>query len=205
MEPENVTQPQTMETETKETQNETQPMETESKETVSLKDATLTTQDGKTFTVSGAFVEMSTFLTEAVSDHSDDDQEAICVPNVKSEVFEQVKAICDYHLDKDTEPIPYIYKGTRTTRMEDIVDRWYADYLKDLDKYQLREIIYAADFLGIKKVVDLISAKFLTIVNGLTPDEILKEFKEDYDPEKDKFTEELYQEIVKKHPFILEM
>ncbi len=64
--------------------------------------------------------------------------------------------------------------------MEEIVDEWYANFVK-VDQEQLFDIILAANYMDIKPLLDLTCATVATMIKGKSREEVKRQFNIDYD------------------------
>jgi len=61
--------------------------------------------------------------------------------------------------------------------MGDFVQAWYANFVENgMDQEMLFELTIAANFLGVKPLLELASAKIASMIKGKTPEEIRRTF-----------------------------
>lgn len=86
-------------------------------------------------------------------DNDNEDEEAIEIPlpNVRTQVLAKVIEYCTHFRQ---EPMTPITTPLKSTRIEEIVQEWYADFV-DVDQIMLFELVTAANFMDIKALLDL--------------------------------------------------
>ena len=137
--------------------------------------------EGEIFTVETEIAKKSGTIRNMLEDlgmEGDDNDEAVPLPNVNTNILKKVIEWSTYHKD-DPEPIE---DDTKEKRSDDI-SSWDSDFLK-VDQGTLFELILAANYLDVK---DLLNAGCKTVANmikGKSPEEIRKTFniKNDFSP-----------------------
>ncbi|GLJ58815.1 hypothetical protein SUGI_1479070 [Cryptomeria japonica] len=107
-------------------------------------------------------------------------ESVVPLPNVNSKILAKVIEYCKYHVDaaKTSE---------ETTAISELdVKTWDKEFVK-VDQATLFDIILAANYLNIKKLLDLTCQTVADMIKGKTPEEIRKIFniKNDYTPEEE--------------------
>ncbi|GLJ36403.1 hypothetical protein SUGI_0730870 [Cryptomeria japonica] len=107
-------------------------------------------------------------------------ESVVPLPNVNSKILAKVIEYCKYHVDaaKTSE---------ETTALSELdVKKWDKEFVK-VDQATLFDIILAANYLNIKKLLDLTCQTVADMIKGKTPEEIRKIFniKNDYTPEEE--------------------
>jgi len=93
-----------------------------------------------------------TTLGEGDDDDADeDDIVEIPLPNVKATVLAKVIEYCTHYKD---EPMTTITTPLKSNRVEEIVQEWYANFVK-VEQIMLFELVTAANFMDIKPLLDL--------------------------------------------------
>ena len=79
-----------------------------------------------------------------------------------------------------------IEKPLKSANMHDVVQEWYAKFV-EVQQETLFELILAADYMGIKPLLDLTCATVASMVKGKTAEEIRKTFNivNDFTPEEE--------------------
>ncbi len=122
----------------------------------------------------------------------------IVLPKISSKTMKKVIEFCK-HL-KENPPGPVIEKPLKSAKMQEMVGKWYAGFV-DVGNEELFDIINAADFLGIKPLLDLGCAKVASMMRGKKPQEVVSMFhiEKDFTPEEEsrikkeyKWTEEFF-------------
>ena len=119
-------------------------------------------KEGDTFDVPIEIAKLSTLVAETLGsddqdttndNDDDDDEEAIEIPlpNVRTQVLAKVIEYCTHFRQ---EPMTPITTPLKSTRIEEIVQEWYADFV-DVDQIMLFELVTAANFMDIKALLDL--------------------------------------------------
>jgi S-phase kinase-associated protein 1 len=126
---------------------------------------------------------MSELVKSMMEEECDDDITEIPLPNVSAIVLQKVVEFCQHHRQ---EPMTEIEKPLKSTKMADVVQKWYADYV-DVDQVVLFEMILAANYMDIKPLLDLTCATVASMIKGKTPEEIRATFNivNDFTPEEE--------------------
>lgn len=107
-------------------------------------------------------------LVESTIDDDDGDEEddpkEIQLPNVKATVLAKVIEYCE-HFQK--EEMTAIVTPLRSSKLEDLVQPFYADYVK-LDHTLLFELVTAANFMDIKPLLDLTCLAVSIMIKGMS-------------------------------------
>lgn len=95
---------------------------------------------------------MSTLVATTIDDDDDDDEvREIPLPNVKDAVLTKVIEYCTRYKE---EPMTPITTPLKSSKIEDLVQPWYADFVK-VEQALLFELVTAANFMDIKPLLDL--------------------------------------------------
>lgn len=116
---------------------------------------------------------MSNIVKETVEDDSDDDVQEIPLPNVKATVLAKVIEYCTYYQTK--EPMTQITTPLKSSKIEEVVQQWYADFVK-VEQVLLFELVTAANFMDIKPLLDLTCFAVSVLIKGKSAEEIRKIF-----------------------------
>jgi S-phase kinase-associated protein 1 len=107
-------------------------------------------------------------LVESTIDEDDDDDDdeeqgqEIQLPNVKAVVLAKVIEYCEHYKLEEMTPITTPLKSSK---IEDLVQTWYADYVK-LEQVLLFELVTAANFMDIKPLLDLTCLAVSVMIKG---------------------------------------
>jgi len=79
-----------------------------------------------------------------------------------------------------------IEKPLKSQNMQDVVQKWYADFV-NVEQVLLFELILAANYLDIKPLLDLTCATVASMIKGKSPEDIRATFniKNDFSPEEE--------------------
>ena len=119
-------------------------------------------------------IEIASILIKGIIDDIEANQE-ISLPNIKRSILNKIIEFCVYI--KDNSP-PEIEKPLRSNNLSDVTTPWYAEFV-NLDQEVLFELILAANFLNIKPLLELSSAKVASLIKDQPIPEIKKFFNID--------------------------
>jgi S-phase kinase-associated protein 1 len=107
-----------------------------------------------------------------------DNEEAVPLPNVSTNILKKVIQWSTHHKD---EPTPVDDENTQ--KRTDDISSWDLDFLK-VDQGTLFELILAANYLDIKGLLDVTCKTVANMIKGKSPEEIRKTFniKNDFSP-----------------------
>ena len=124
-------------------------------------------------------------------DDDDDDEETMKdfpLPNVSSPILEKVIEYCTHYQGDNMTPIQTPLKSNK---LEDMVQPWYADYVK-VPKDTLFDLVAAANYMDIKPLLDLTCLAVSILIKGKSAEELREMFNisEDFTPEETAAMEE---------------
>lgn len=142
---------------------------------------TLVSSDGEKFQVSEKAARRSQLIKGIIDDYPDDPE--VPLHNVKSTILQRIITYLEYY--KDSEPRE-IEKPLPSNNFNDCVDAWDYQFI-DLEIELIFEIIFAANYMDIKPLLELASSKIASIIKGKSPEEIRKIFniQNDFTPEEE--------------------
>ena len=109
-------------------------------------------KEGDVYEVPVAVAKMSTLVATTIDDDDDDDDvREIPLPNVKDVVLTKVIEYCTHYKE---EPMTPIQTPLKSSKIEDLVQPWYADFVK-VEQGLLFELVTAANFMDVKPLLDL--------------------------------------------------
>ena len=130
-------------------------------------------KEGDVHEVPVAVAKMSTLVATTIDDDDDDDDEdvdrEIPLPNVKDDVLTKVIEYCKHHTT--VEPMTQIQTPLKSSKIEDLVQTWYADFVK-VEQPLLFELVTAANFMDIKPLLDLTCLAVSVSIKGKTASEL---------------------------------
>ncbi|KAJ7296970.1 hypothetical protein O6H91_12G082300 [Diphasiastrum complanatum] len=137
----------------------------------------LMSSEGHIFEVEEAVAFQSQILKFVIEDTGK--ASAVPLPNVTGKILAKVIEYCKYHLD--------LHKSSDEKAIsEEDVKAWDADFVK-VDQETLFELIVAANYLDIERLLDLTCQTIADMIKGKTPEEIRKTFniKNDFTPDEE--------------------
>mgnify|MGYP003487518536 CR=1 FL=1 len=110
-------------------------------------------REGTSFDVPREVALLSQLVKETLGVDEEDDEvgdEKPSIPllNVSSDTLEKVIEFCTHYLE---EPMTPIETPLKSTRLEEIVQAWYAEFVK-VDRNLLFTLVAAANFMDVKPV-----------------------------------------------------
>ena len=138
--------------------------------------------EGEVFTVETEIAKKSGTIRNMLEDlgmeEDADNEEAVPLPNVSTNILKKVIQWSTHHKDEPT-PVDDENNQKRT----DDISSWDLDFLK-VDQGTLFELILAANYLDIKGLLDVTCKTVANMIKGKSPEEIRKTFniKNDFSP-----------------------
>jgi S-phase kinase-associated protein 1 len=110
-------------------------------------------KEGDVYEVPMSVAKMSTLVATTIDDDAEEDDEVreIPLPNVKDAVLTKVIEYCTHYKE---EPMTPIQTPLKSSKIEDLVQPWYAEFVK-VEQVLLFELVTAANFMDIKPLLDL--------------------------------------------------
>mmetsp|Transcript_2056 Transcript_2056/g.3027 ORF Transcript_2056/g.3027 Transcript_2056/m.3027 type:complete len:192 (-) Transcript_2056:651-1226(-) len=135
---------------------------------------TLISSEGERFQVDASVAKMSKLVESTVDEDEDEDDSPreIQLPNVKGTVLAKVIEYCEHF---QTENMTEISTPLKSSKIEDLVQPWYADYVK-VEQVLLFELVTAANFMDIKPLLDLTCLAVSVFIKGKSPEELRRIF-----------------------------
>ena len=142
---------------------------------------TLVSSDGEKFQVSEKAARRSQLIKGIIDDYPDDPE--VPLHNVKSAILQRIISYLENY--RDTEPRE-IEKPLPSNNFNDCVDAWDFQFI-DMEIEVIFEIIFAANYMDIKPLLELASSKIASIIKGKSPEEIRRIFniQNDFTPEEE--------------------
>mmetsp|Transcript_30582 Transcript_30582/g.34886 ORF Transcript_30582/g.34886 Transcript_30582/m.34886 type:complete len:168 (+) Transcript_30582:109-612(+) len=129
---------------------------------------TLRSRDGKEFKISGNAARLSTVVEEAYND--DGTVDVVDVLRVSNDTLEQVVEFLQYHKDCAMNEIPTPLNGTSFTEI--VSQQWYRSFVESKDRDTVFNLLTAANYLGIKPLLDLTCLRVTFELTGKNAEEI---------------------------------
>jgi S-phase kinase-associated protein 1 len=142
---------------------------------------TLMSMESKAVVVSKSAARISTLIQNTL----EMDSECVEIPfyHIEEEILIKVVAYMHYH--EHIAPIT-IARPLKSADMETLVDAFDAKFC-DCEQEVLFKLMLAANYMHIKPLLDLTSAKMASLMKGLTPGQIRTRFsiRDDFTPEEE--------------------
>lgn len=156
-------------------------------------EVTLTSQDGQEIKVAVDVIKQSKIVWQMLQDlgseEANDEIEALPIPNVNYAILKKIITWCEKH--KDDAPEEENFNEKKST--DNSLPKWDSEFLK-VDQGTLFEIILAANYLDVPKLLDYACITVAEQIRGKSPEEIRKHFNI-----KNDFTEEEMERIKKEN------
>jgi len=145
------------------------------------KTITLVSSDGEKFQITEKAARRSQLIKGIIDDYPDDPE--VPLHNVKSSILQRIISYMEYY--KDSEP-KEIEKPLPSNNFNECVDAWDFQFI-DLEIEVIFEIIFAANYMDIKPLLELASSKIASVIKGKSPEEIRRIFniQNDFTPEEE--------------------
>lgn len=108
-------------------------------------------QEGESFPTPISVAALSELVKTTVDEDDDAETQDVPIPNVKAAVLTKVLEYCTHY---QTEKMTDIQTPLKSSKLEDLVQPWYANYV-DVEQTLLFELVTAANFMDIKPLLDL--------------------------------------------------
>jgi len=154
---------------------------------------TLVSQEKTAFRVPKKAALQSHLVRTALED--DRDAKEVALVHISAPIVEKCILYMQYHVDV---PPRKIESPLKSSNMKELVDRFDAKFVDDIDLDTLMKLLLAANYMDIKSLLELICAKVASMMKGKTAPQIRKAFNI-----REEFTPEEYEEIKEKFPELL--
>jgi len=125
----------------------------------------------------------------------DKDAKEVALVHISAPIVQKVINYMEYHIDK---PPRKIESPLKSTNMKELVDKFDASFVDDIDLDTLMQMLLAANYMDVKTLLELICAKVASMMKGKTAPQIRKAFGI-----REEFTPDEYEEIKEKFPELL--
>lgn len=144
----------------------------------------LVSKEGESFTLPISVAKMSKLVETTIDDENEDEVQEILLPNVKSSILSKVIEYCTHY--QTVEPMAPITTPLKSSIVEDVVQKWYADFVK-VDQAVLFELVTSSNFMDIKPLLDLTCFAVAVLIKGKSADDIRTIFNisSDYAPDEE--------------------
>ena len=154
----------------------------------------LISSDGEKIEISAKAAMRSTLIKDSIQDCRDDIIE-FNTNNVKGNILKKIVEYLEHY--KDTEP-KEIERPLPSQNFKECVDEFDFNFT-EIDLDMIFEIILASNYLDIKPLLELASAKVASILKGKTTEEIRRTFNIT-----NEFTPEEEQQIIEENKWCME-
>ena len=154
----------------------------------------LISSDGEKIEISAKAAMRSTLIKDSIQDCRDDIIE-FTANNVKGNILKNIVEYLEHY--KDTEP-KEIERPLPSQNFKECVDEFDFNFT-EIDLDMIFEIILASNYLDIKPLLELASAKVASILKGKTTEEIRRTFNIT-----NEFTPEEEQQIIEENKWCME-
>ena len=136
--------------------------------------------DGKVIELSTKAASRSKLLSGIIEDYPEDSE--FPLNKINGATLEKVKEYLSHYQDSEPRQI----EKPLQKDFKDCVDEWDYKFIGD-DNSQILALIFAANFMDIKPLLELAAAKVATLIRGTTTESIRKDFDiKDISEEEDK-------------------
>ena len=157
------------------------------------KKITLISSDGEKVEISSKAVQKSVLVKGILEDYPDDAE--VPLNNIKSNILKKIKDYLDHYENEEPRNIE---RPLPSQNFKECVDEWDFKYI-DVDLELTFELILGANYMDIKPLLELASAKVASIIKGKTTEDIRKTFGIQND-----FTPEEEQQILEENKWCME-
>jgi S-phase kinase-associated protein 1 len=143
-------------------------------------------KEGDVYEVPISVAKMSQLVAETLDGDEEDESDEvkdIPLPNVSANVLSKVIEFCKHYQE---EAMTSIQTPLKSSKLEDLVQQWYADFVK-IEKNMLFDLVAAANFMDIKPLLDLTCLAVSILIKGKSAVELREMFNisSDFSPEED--------------------
>jgi len=153
----------------------------------------LLSQEKKEYKIQRKAALQSQMIKTALED--DKDAKEVNLVHISGPIVQKVVDYMTYHIDREPRKIE---SPLKSTNMKELVDRYDAAFVDDIDQDTLFKLLLAANYMDVKSLLGLICAKVASMMKGKTADQIRKTFNI-----RGEFTPEEEEEIRKEHKDLL--
>jgi len=153
----------------------------------------LVSQEKKEFKVPKRAAMQSNLVKTALEE--DKDAKSVELVHISAPIVEKVIQYMDYH--KDVEP-RRIESPLKSTNMRELVDRFDANFVDEMDLDTLMRVLLAANYMDVKSLLGLLCAKVASMMKGKTADQIRKTFniRGEFTPEEEEEIRKDFKELL---------
>ena len=153
----------------------------------------LVSSDGEKVEISSKAVQKSILVKGIIEDYPDESE--VPLNNVKSNILKKIKEYLEHYENEEPKPID---RPLTSQNFKECVEDWDFKFI-DVELDLIFELILGANYMDIKPLLELASAKVASIIKGKTTEEIRKTFNIEND-----FTPEEEQQILEENKWCME-
>eukprot|EP01018_Ginkgo_biloba_P018041 Gb_41410 [translate_table: standard] len=127
---------------------------------------TLISCDEERFEVGEAVTNHSALLREMVIDLGP--VQIVPLPNVSARTLRKVIQFCEYRYDADIRR----RESDDPAAVDEEIRAWEADFMDDVDQYDLYQIILAGNYMNIRSLLDFTCRVVAGMLRGKSPEEV---------------------------------
>jgi S-phase kinase-associated protein 1 len=129
-------------------------------------------ETAREFEISVEVARLSELVNDTLGDGGDDDNEpqVIDLPRVSTGTLEQVIHFMVHHAAEVMTDIPTPLGGNSFDQI--VEQQWYRDFMVNMERPMLFDILTAANYMGVKPLLDLACLKVTFELTGKSADEI---------------------------------
>ncbi len=142
---------------------------------------TLVSTDGEKFKISEKAARRSVFINGLLDDYPEDPD--LPLNNIKSNTLSKIVAYLEQYANSEPREIE---RPLPSSNYMECVDSWDYQFI-DCELEVIFDLVFAANYLDIKPLLELASSKIASLIKGKTPEEIRKMFNivNDFTPEEE--------------------
>ena len=137
----------------------------------SEKTITLKSSDNQSFQIGTKAASRSKLINDILKDYQDESD--FPLPEVDGKTLKKIIAYLEHYKDSEPKEIP---KPLKDSKLENVIEKWDADYILPIPKEECVSIINAANYMDIPSLLQLACAKIAALMMDLPVEEIQKEF-----------------------------
>ena len=137
----------------------------------SEKTITLKSSDNQSFQIGTKAASRSKLINDILKDYQDESD--FPLPEVDGKTLKKIIEYLEHYKDSEPKEIP---KPLKDSKLENVIEKWYADYILPIPKEECVSIINAANYMDIPSLLQLACAKIAALMMDLPVEEIQKEF-----------------------------
>ena len=137
----------------------------------SEKTITLKSSDVQSFQIGTKAASRSKLINDILKDYQDESD--FPLPEVDGKTLKKIIEYLEHYKDSEPKEIP---KPLKDSKLENVIEKWDADYILPIPKEDCVSIINAANYMDIPSLLQLACAKIAASMMDLPVEEIQKEF-----------------------------